>query len=162
MVVANFNVASGIVNTTFTVQSSQLSFPAITNGAAKASAEILVTDSLNFGDRGQISLTGLESGANSFATRFNSNSLSFVNLIPGNSYSGAAGITHNYTGMNASFPAYDSVPSVVTNMQSEFSFTLSKFDHAGGTSFFEIIPAPGTAVLLGLGGLTVSRRRRIR
>jgi uncharacterized protein (TIGR03382 family) len=160
MVVANFNVAAGIVNTTFTVTSSLVSFPSITNGSAIASAALSVTDSATFGDVGQVSITGLQSGGNAFTSRFNGGALTFANLIQSGAQSIAAGGTHTFNGSSLSFPAYDLVPGSVVDIQSEFSFTLSRFDRAAGTSTFEIIPAPGALTLLGLGGLLAARRRR--
>lgn len=162
-VVANFNVAAGVFNTTFTITSTLLTFPAITNGVAIASAAISVTDSATFGDVGSIALTGLHSGGNAFTTTFNnlSSPFTFANIVPGGALSGLApGSTHTFVGQSASFPLYDPVAGTVDDMQSQFRFTLSRFDRAAGTSTFEIIPAPGAAALLALGGLAVSRRRR--
>lgn len=162
-VVANFNVAAGIFNTTFTVTSSLVSFPTIVNGQAIASAAISVTDSATFGDVGSVSLTGLQPGANAFSAIFNNGGspFTFADLIPGGVFAPGAGGTHVYVGQSASFPAYDAVPGSVTTIQSQFAFSLSRFDRAAGTSTFEIIPAPGAAALLALGGLSLSRRRRV-
>jgi uncharacterized protein (TIGR03382 family) len=162
MVVANFNVAAGIVNTTFTVTSSLVSFPSITNGQAIASAAISVTDSATFGDVGQVAITGLQAGGNAFTSRFNGGASTFSNLIVSGAQSIAPGSTHTFLGQSASFPGYDLVPGSVTDIQSEFKFALSRFDRAAGTSTFEIIPAPGTAGLIALGGLVAVRRRRSR
>ena len=160
MVVANFNVAAGIVNTTFTVTSSLLSFPTITNGVAIASAAISVTDSATFGDVGQVSIVGLQPGGNAFSARFNGNTNAFSHLIATGAQAISPGGTVAFVGQSASFPAYDPVAGSVFDMQSQFNFTLSRFDRAAGTSTFEVIPAPGTLALLGLGGLVASRRRR--
>lgn len=162
-VVANFNVAAGVFNTTFTVTSTLLSFPTIVNGQAIASAAISVTDSATFGDVNSVSLTGLQPGGNAFSTKFNNNSvpLTFADLVPGGVFSPGAGGTQVYIGQSASFPLYDNVAGAIDDMQSQFRFSLSRFDRAAGTSTFEIIPAPGTAALLALGGLTLSRRRRV-
>jgi hypothetical protein len=162
MVVANFNVAAGIVNTTFTVTSSLVSFPTITNGQAIASAAISVTDSATFGDVGQVSITGLQPGGNAFASRFNGGANPFANLIVSGSQTISPGGTFAFVGQNPSFPAYDAVAGSVSDMQSQFMFSLSRFDRAAGTSTFEIIPAPGTAGLVVLGGLIAARRRRSR
>lgn len=164
MVVANFNVAAGIMNTNFTVTSSLVSgFGTILNGDAIASAAISVTDSATFGDVGFVSLTGLQPGSNAYSARFNNAStpVTFVDLISSGSFSGIpAGSTRVFDGASAGFPLYQVVPGAVTDIQSQFSFTLSRFDRAAGTSTFEIIPAPGAIGLLTLGGLVAGRRRR--
>lgn len=164
MVVANFNVAAGIMNTNFTITSSLVSgFGTILNGEAIASAAISVTDSATFGDRGFVSLTGLQPGSNAYSARFNNlaTPVTFVDLISSGSFSGIpAGSTRVFDGASVGFPLYQSVPGAVTDIQSQFSFTLSRFDRAAGTSTFEIIPAPGAVGLLALGGLIAGRRRR--
>lgn len=164
MVVANFNVAAGIMNTNFTITSSLVSgFGTIVNGEAIASAAISVTDSATFGDVGFVSLTGLQPGSNAFSARFNnlSTPVTFVDLISSGSFAGIpAGSTRVFDGASAGFPLYQPVSGSVTDIQSQFSFTLSRFDRAAGTSTFEIIPAPGAVGLLALGGLIVGRRRR--
>lgn len=164
MVVANFNVAAGVMNTNFTVSSSVVSgFGSIVNGEAIASAAISVTDSATFGDPGFVSLTGLQPGSNAFSARFNnlSSPTTFVDLINSGSFAGIPhGSTRVFSGASAGFPLYQTVPGSVTDIQSQFSFTLSRFDRAAGTSTFEIIPAPGAAALLALGGLVAGRRRR--
>ena len=53
------------------------------------------------------------------------------------------------------------MPGAVSDISSRFSFTLSANDIASGTSIFTVvIPSPGSAALLGLGGLVAIRRRR--
>lgn len=165
VVTANFNVAAGVFNTTFTITSTLLTFPTITNGEAIATAAISVTDSATFGDVGSVTLTGLQGGGNAFTTRFNNNTLpfTFADIVPGGTVSSptiSAGGTHVFVGQSASFPLFDLVPGSVDDMQSQFKFSLSRFDRAAGTSTFEIIPAPGAFALLGLGGLVAARRRR--
>lgn len=160
-VTANFNVAAGISNTTFTVNSSFLSFGTINPAVGYATAAIGITDSSFAGDIGSITLTGLQPGARAFSARYNGSSQTFADLIAGGSFSVAPGGSQALTGNNASFPGYDPVPGgSASDMQSQFKFSLSRFDRAVGTSTFEIVPAPGAAALLGLGGLIIGRRRR--
>ncbi|MBY0313417.1 MAG: hypothetical protein K2W85_15225 [Phycisphaerales bacterium] len=160
IVTANFNVSSGPVNTTFTVNSAFLSFPTIPGAVAKASAFIGVTDSATFGDIGSVTLSGLQAGGNAFSARYNNNTQTFVNLISGGTVGVGPGGSAAFTGQNAAFPFYETIPVAADDMQSQFRFSLSRFDRASGTSFFEIVPAPGTAAVLGLGGLLAARRRR--
>lgn len=159
-VTASFNVSAGVVNTAFTINSSFLSFPTINGAIGIASAFIGVTDSAAFGDIGSVSLNGLQPGGNAFSARYNGNTQTFVNLISGGTVGVAPGGSVAFVGQNPSFPNYDSLGSAASDMQSQFRFTLSRFDRASGTSTFEIIPAPGAAALLGLGGLVAARRRR--
>jgi uncharacterized protein (TIGR03382 family) len=88
--------------------------------------------------------------------------MTFVNLISGGTVGVAPGGSTSFTGNNASFPGYDALPGgSADDMQSQFKFSLSRFDRAVGTSTYEIIPAPGAAAMLGLAGLFAGRRRRV-
>lgn len=159
-VTANFNVSSGVVNTSFTINSSFLSFPTIPGAIGLATAFIGVTDSAAFGDIGSVTLTGLQPGGSAFSARYNNNTQTFINLITGGTAGVGAGGSTSFIGQNPSFPGYDTLGASASDMQSQFRFTLSRFDRASGTSTYEIIPAPGAAALLGLGGLVAARRRR--
>lgn len=159
-VTASFNVSSGVVNTSFTINSSFLSFPTISNAVGIASAFIGVTDSATFGNVGSVSLIGLQPGGAAFSARYNGSTQTFANLITGGTVGVAPGGSVAFVGQNPSFPNYDALGAAADDMQSQFRFTLSAFDRASGTSTFEIIPAPGAAALLGLGGLVAARRRR--
>lgn len=159
-VTANFNVSSGVVNTSFTINSAILSFPTIPGAVGIASAFIGVTDSASGLGSGSVSLFGLQPGGNAFSARYNGNSQTFVDLIGGGTVPVSTGGSTSFVGQNPSFPAYQPLGASVSDIQSQFSFTLSRFDRAAGTSTFEIIPAPGAAALLGLGGLLAARRRR--
>ena len=160
-VTANFNVSSGPANTTFTINSSFLSFSTISGAIGVASAAVGVTDSATFGDAGSVNITGLQPGGSMFSARYNGSSQTFADLVVGGLTTGLPGLSQAFTGTNASFPGYDLVPGgSASDMQSQFRFTLSRFDRAVGTSTFEIIPAPGAASLLGLGALLAGRRRR--
>lgn len=160
VVTANFNVSSGPVNATFTINSSFLSFPTIPGAYGKASAFIGVTDSATFGDVGSVTLTGLQAGGNAFSARYNGNTQTFIDLISGGTFGVGAGGSMPFVGQNGAFPGYEALGSSASDMQSQFKFNLSRFDRASGTSFFEIVPAPGSAAVLGLGGLLAARRRR--
>ena len=156
----NFNLASGVSNTTFTVNSSIVSFAPIASAVGYASAFVGVTDSLLIGTPGVISLTGLEPGNSVFAAQYNSSLTSFANLIPGSTQSVSPGSSYAYTGNLGDVNNPVGVVGSVNQISSQFMFTLSAGDRASGTSTFVIVPAPGAAGLLGLGGLLASRRRR--
>lgn len=168
VVTSSFNMSAGLSNTTITVNSAILSFDPIVNGAAVANASITVTDSATFGTAGQLWIQGLQGNNSAFAARVRSGNLAdplnlptdLFALVPGSSSQIFTGSTHTFTGASASFPAFDLVPGTVTEIRSQFRFTLSAGDRAAGTSYFEIIPAPGSAGVLALGGLMAARRRR--
>jgi len=164
LVSSSFNVSAGPANTPFTVNSALLSFSTIPIAYGTASAAVSVTDSATFGDVGSFTFTGQQPGGNSFAARYNGPiagpNTTFVNLLPGFAGSGIGGFTQTASGANPSFPAPDAVAGSPSDMHSQFKFALSRFDRASGTSTFEIVPAPGSAALLGLGGLIAGRRRR--
>lgn len=156
-----FNVSSGLSNTTFTINSAIVNFSAtpITNGLGLASASITVTDSATFGNN-FVGFSGLQPGGNAFSAFYNGTSSIFANLIGSNSVSGP-GATQSFSAQSAGFPGYQLIPGVLTEIRSQFRFTLSASDRAAGTSFYDIvIPAPGSAGLLALGGLVLARRRR--
>lgn len=160
---SNFNVSAGAFNTTFVIDSVILAFPTI--GAAeaygRASAQIGVTASVGLGAPG-VTLTGLQSGGTAYAAYFNappsptgpSGSL-FSNLITGGFSAGSTSYTAS-TGLG-----YLPLGVDANDISSQFRFSLSAFDRAAGSSTFEVIPAPGTLALLGLGGLVAGRRRRV-
>ncbi len=159
-----FNVAAGAVNTTFTFTSTLVSFAPLANAEARASAFIGITDSPTFGTPGSITVTGLAGANAAYTARYNggvASGLSFADLINTTTATVPAGGSTSLTGASFGSPAFTPIPGTTVDIQSQFKFTLSRFDRAVGTSTFEIqIPTPGAAALLGLGGLLVARRRR--
>jgi len=145
----NFQVLAGAQNTVFSVDSAVLSFAAISNAQGRASAAVTVTD-INGGGA-----TYTPMGAGAYGAYYNGSNL-FQNLI------GTVTADPFSTGdSNEAFPAvgFTGIGASLTDIQSDWNFTLSAGDIAAGTSEFEIIPAPATAVL-GLAGLAGLRRRR--
>lgn len=161
VVTATFNVSAGLSNSSFTVNSSILSFDAIPDAIGRATAAITVTDSATFGTRGQVALWGLF-GGKAYSALYNGTGNTFANLVSGGTYTVPQGTTYSYFEETPLYtdPNYLPVGATVTDIRSQFKFTLSSGDRAAGTSAFEIIPAPGAATLLGLGGLLAGRRRR--
>lgn len=56
--------------------------------------------------------------------------------------------------------SFEAVGSTITNFAFRYSFSVSRFDDAGGTAFYGVVPTPGAVALLGIGGLMLTRRRR--
>lgn len=148
-----FAVNAGTEDTTFTITSAMVAFPGITNPQAFASAAITLTDGNALpGNGGFVNVEAPNAGV--YQATYNSGTV-FQDLIgtltldgPGSTSASAA------SGLLV-------IPGVVTDIQSQFSFTLSAYDRASGTSRFEVVPEPTSFVgaLLGLGGLMFARRR---
>jgi hypothetical protein len=154
----NFAVMAGAVQTEFTISSALLSFNTpISPAEGRASAAISVTDVLGNG----ANLTGAASNGGSYIAQYNGlvpTGTTFAELIPGLSAPGfgSNAVAQDFPGGGAFAP----IGAAVSNMSSQFHFTLSAFDQASGTSTFEIVPAPATLALLGIGALLGRRRRR--
>lgn len=150
-VALNFNVIAGMQNTVFTVDSAVLGFAPLANAVGRATAAVSVTD-LN-GDGATFSPTG--TGA--YGSYYNGGGTLFQELLPG-AVVAAANSTATASDV---FPAvgYQNIGTTLTDIQSDWNFTLSAGDLASGTSEFEVIPAPASAVL-GLAALAGLRRRR--
>jgi hypothetical protein len=151
-----FAVNAGTEDTTFTITSAMVAFPGITNPQAIASAALTLTDGNAWpGNGGFVNVTAPNAGI--FQATYNSGTV-FQDLIssvaldgPGStSTSAASGLL--------------TIPGVVTDIQSEFSFILSAYDRASGTSRFEVVPEPTSFAvgLMGFVGLVTLRRRSAR
>jgi hypothetical protein len=154
----NFSVASGVVSTTFTITSAHLGFAAINNAEGRATASVNASDLSGDGvfmmPNGGSTYTAHYNGFVQAGTTFAPLLLAgAINPIPGSTASASE-----------AFPPIGFVPIVppVTDISSQFHFTLSPLDVAGGTSLFRVqpIPAPGAFALLGIAGLVAARRRR--
>ena len=150
-----FGVTAGFGPTTFTISSPVVSFAPLTGTSGFATAAMTVTD--NDGNGG--SATGTFPGGRSYQAQYNGGGSTFANLVlpitapPTSSGSG-----------NERFPAVGlaSIPGTVTDIQSQFSFVLTPFDSASGTSRFSITPEPSSFVLAlfgAIGSLWCVRRR---
>jgi MYXO-CTERM domain-containing protein len=160
-VALNFNVASGVLDTVFTITSAQVSFATIGQAEGRASASINATDL--GGDGVSLQPSAAQSGA--FTTRYNG-------VLPGGSVfhdffdtSVSTAVPGGTVSVAADYPgggAFSPIAGAVTNISSRFSFSLSAQDVAAGTSFFRVqaVPSPTGAGLLGLAGLVAVRRRR--
>ncbi|MCA9273412.1 MAG: hypothetical protein KDA31_10230 [Phycisphaerales bacterium] len=150
-VALNFNVIAGQQNTVFSIDSANLSFAPLANAVGRATAAVSVSD-LN-GDGA--TLTPLAGGA--YRSYYNGGGTNFQNLI------GAPVVAAPFSSASTSdtFPGvgYQNIGTTLTDIESEWRFSLSAGDLAAGTSEFEVIPAPAS-VVLGLTALAGLRRRR--
>jgi PEP-CTERM motif-containing protein len=150
----NFAVTAGALDTTFTINSPVVSFPALANvqGAASA-ATTLTTDS----DGG--TLTGLYSGGKSYQAMYNGGTV-FANLD--NSINSPNPFDSVTSSERSPATGFTPIAGSVSDIESQFQFTLSALDSASGTSIFTVVPEPGTIVLvfMGLGAAALLRKRR--
>jgi MYXO-CTERM domain-containing protein len=153
-VVLNFTAQANAADTKFIFTSALVSFAALTNPTGQASAGVTVTDN-NF--NGAL-LSGQESNGAAYWANYNglvpggTNYASFFSSVSATALEG----THTDNANQGPTP----IAGSVSDMSAQFSFMLSAFDAASGTSNYQIVPAPGALALLGLGGLAAMRRRR--
>ncbi len=152
----NFNVQASNQNTIFSVTSGLLSFPEISSPIGRASAGVTVTD-LN-GDGATLS----PDGGYMYASQYNGdypNGTPFADLL---SSPVTAGAFQSGSGSDE-YPGggnFANIGEPIVSMSAAWTFTLSAFDVASGTSTFVVVPTPAGFGLLGMAGLVVLRRRR--
>ncbi len=158
-VVLNFAVIAGAVNTNFSISSPNVPFAGILNPQSFAQAGITVTD--NNGDGA--TLTGLFPGVKAYEAQYNGATGVFADLVspvvaPG--FGGALGQER----LPPIPPNRIPIAGLVTDIESDFWFTLTAFDSAGATSRFDVVPEPSSIVLAIMGGVALlwhaHRRRR--
>jgi hypothetical protein len=140
-----FVLTAGAADTSVSITSALVSFAAIPNALAQASAQIGATDT----DGNGANITG---GFGGLGYQARTNLGVFGTTVP----SFAVG-TFGSSNQNGSLgPA---VIGTVTSMEAEFDFTVTANDAASGTSVFVVTPEPASLALLGLAGLLAFRRR---
>ncbi|GAB4385318.1 MAG: hypothetical protein Kow0022_10760 [Phycisphaerales bacterium] len=148
----NFNVVAGALNTVFSVTSGTAAAGYL-SAMGQASAGVSVTDTL--GDGATLSPDGT------------SVYTAYYNGLPGTQFAGllnsaiTAGAFSTATA-NAQFPGGGSFAPIVgpvNDISASWTFAVSAFDVATGTSVFTIVPSPASLALLGMGGLAIRRRR---
>lgn len=151
MVSLNFNVVAGQQNTVFTVNSAVLSFAPLANAVGRATAAVSVSDLTGDG------ATFTPWGGGAHRSYYNGGGNTFQELIASPIVAGSLSSASS----SDTFPAvgYQSIGTTLTDIESEWVFTLSAGDLASGTSEFEVIPAPASMVL-GLAAMAGLRRRR--
>lgn len=151
----NFSVVAGGEATDFTIKSALLSALAIPGATGRASAAFTLTDGI---DDDGATLTPLD-GVGAFRADYNGfvpgGSL-FTQLIPEMTADpmSFANLSQDYPGGGA----WSSIGDTVVDMSTMMSFTLSPNDLASGTSIFEVVPEPGSLLLLAV-GVGLLRRR---
>ena len=120
----DFLVTAGSEDTTFTITSALLSFPAKPFAEGTASAGVTVTDQSGNG----ATLTGLYSGK-AYKTTYNGETL-FANLV-----SPIVATPDDSNTNTENVPSWQPM-STLSSMQSSFKFTLNAGDIASGTSMY--------------------------
>lgn len=157
----NFSVTGGAVPSMITVGSSTVVFAPLNGADAFATAALSITDNDNNG----ATAVGTFAGSKAYQASYNGGSV-FAQLVS----PVVAGINDSATGTERD-PVTGTlvIPGATTSIQTQFSFVLSAFDSASGTSRFQvnipgpIIPEPSTWVLASLatvGVVWMKRRRR--
>lgn len=144
-----FAVQAGSSATNFTISSALLSFGAINSAQAQAGAAFTITDT----DRNGASISNGNSKL--YNSKYNGTT-TYADLV-----SGFTAGNGNSQSQDENQPAngYNAIGGPVTSIESSVSFTLSANDLASGTNSFEVIPEPSTLALVGLGALSMLRRR---
>jgi hypothetical protein len=152
----NFHVQASNQNTIFQVTSGLLSFPDINNAIGAASAGVTVTDVNGNG------ATLAPDGDSMYRAHYNGlvpAGTLFTTLleepVSAGAFNSASGADEYPGGGN-----FVAIGETVESMSARWTFSLSAFDIASGTSTYVIIPTPAGAALLGFAGLAASRRRR--
>ncbi len=149
-ILLSFAVTAGNTDTTFTFTSATVNFAALTNPAATATAAITLTDSNGNGG----TFTGGYAG-NTLAYTADTDLGNYATLVP----NGSVG---SFLSGTSSGNLIAPISGTVTQMTSEFKFTVTRFDTASGTSNFTIVPEPAGLLamasgLLGMAGLLRKR-----
>lgn len=145
--------------TFFSITSTTISFPGISNATGVATASMSITNGI--GSPAGVASSGQFPGTKAYQARYSTDGVIntgtvFANLV--DSLSAVIGTSQTEETNGGLFVA---IPGTVYMMESEYQFILSAGDQASGTSHFEIVPEPASLGLLVLGSLLVSRRRRV-
>ncbi|GAB5496181.1 MAG: hypothetical protein Phyf2KO_12610 [Phycisphaerales bacterium] len=148
-----FAAFAGDADTTFNLTASLINTGSVSNAELRATGGITVTD--NGG--GGATLTGLGAGGSFFNASYNGGT-TFADLIAGPL------TTPNSNSGSQDFPAapgvFQAIANPLTDIQSQFNFSITAGDSASGTSGFFSVPTPASATLLALAGGAALRRRR--
>lgn len=149
----NFSVTAGALDTNFFISAGNTLSQSFIIPVYEATAAVTVTDTEAGG--GSATLTGNGVFAPS-VYNFGFDSTDVGGLVTSPIVTGLS-----LTDSEAIGPTTFGSP--INTLFANFAFSLSANDLASGTSFLtvtDVVPAPSSAALLGLGGLAMARRRR--
>ena len=151
-VALNFAVAAGASGADITITSPAVSFGALTDPDAYASAGMTVTDSGS-----GATVTGQHPGAKAYQAAYNGTP--WVNLIDTFSIPGyGTGVA----GDRSPAAGWATISDDVSSIAASYKFQLTANSYASGTSRFEVVPEPATLGFMGLGLAALFLRRRLR
>ncbi|MEM9065965.1 MAG: hypothetical protein AAGB51_10795 [Planctomycetota bacterium] len=164
VVTTNFSVQAIGADTRFTITSGPLTFPTLTNPSARATGSITATDFFIDGVIGSagVSITGEHASghilSNVYNGGFGSGTL-YDEFFLGSDFGVAPGGSQTLTDATPiGGTTFTTISGNVDDISVGFDFTLSAWDLASGNATFEVIPAPGAALVLAAGGLAFRRR----
>jgi len=150
VITLGFAVQAGSSDTTFSITSATLTFPALTHPTGEASAEMMLED---LGGSTGATAQAVAPDEGMFIATYNGTS-TFAELIQQVAFSSGGPLTSD------SSVGPDTIADSVDSMQSRIAMTLSAGDKASGLFVYEIVPEPATIGLLALGGVALLGRRR--
>jgi hypothetical protein len=152
-----FAVTAGPIATTFSISSITVSFPPLVNPGGFASASMTLTSNPPLTAS---SVTGLFPGSKAYQAQYNGATGVFANLVS------PLGTTTSTSGSEQFpvVPGYAPIVGTVSDIESQFWFTLSSQASASGTSSFVVVPEPSSVwlALAGLSTLSLLRASRQR
>jgi len=143
-----FDVFAGAGLTAFSIGSGPLNVASLTSVQGIASASVGVTDVLGGG--AELAPDGL-----GMYRAFTNGTDTFSDLLGSSLVAGEFSSAQDDENFGLA-----AIGGTVTEIASEWNFTLTAFDTAAGTSTFSVTPAPGAVSLIGFAGLIAARRRR--
>lgn len=157
----NFLMTGGSDTTQFDIFSPLMTTDTVTGALATCSASLYGQDIYQDGPNpDNVTVVPNLLSGHAFVADYNNGSNIFRQYINATTSTDSVdGITGNMTPLDS----FEPVPGSLSNMSFQYSFTVTRWDNAGGTGTYgayALVPSPSSAALLGLGGLVLARRRR--